>query len=200
LKYIIKLIQIFTSLSEEVIVNSNGAALNKIYDVVSFIYKEPLPTKVTNKFIINDDVYTLKDFSNMTTGERISLEILLENPMDDIFPEMMALLFKKNDEPFDVNKMNEIADDIAMEVSVGELHGVLLFFYHLEKKFLNNIQTYLEEQAEIQKMEKMSNMKKTMYKTKKKLKQILGYIGGRLSMRWRVGASWTMRKFTNQTS
>lgn len=200
LKYIIKLIQIFTGLPEDVIINSNGKALNKIYDVVSFIYKEPLPTKVTNKFIINDDVYTLKDFSNMTTGERISLEILLENPMDDIFPEIMALLFQKNDEPFDVGKMNDIADDIAMEVSVGQLHGVLLFFYHFEKSFLNNIVIYLEEQKEMEKMQKMTKMTRMKYKMKKKLKQILDYIGERLLMRWQKGVFWITKRFTKQTS
>jgi len=199
LKYIIKLVQVFTGLPEEAIINAPATALTKIYEVISFIYKEALPTEMTNKFLIGDDVYTLKEFNDLTTGERISLEVLLENEIDDVFPELMTILFRKNDDPFDAGKMNAIADDIATEVGIGQLYGVLLFFCEIEKKLLSNIQSYLEEQKEVQKLEKMTKTMRMIYKVKKKLKQMLDYIGTSLSIRWQMGRSWTLRRFTPRT-
>lgn len=200
LKYIVKLMQIFTGLPEEVIINSKGNILAKIYEVIEFIYKETIPNEMTHKFLIGDDVYTLKEFTDLTTGERISLEVLLENPVDDVIPEMMSILFKKNDEPFDAAKMNDIADDIAMEVSIGDLYGTLLFFCEIERKFLTNIQNYSEEQKEVQKMKKMTRMTRMIYQTKKKLKQILDYIGTSLSKHWQTGSSWSKRRLIKVTS
>lgn len=199
LKYIVKLIQIFTELPEEVIINTKGNILTKIYEVIEFIYKEPMTNKMTHQFKIGDDTYTLKEFNDMTTGERISLEILLENPIDDVIPEMMAILFRKNDEQFNAATMNEIADDIATEIGIGQLYGVLLFFCEVERKFLDNIRSYSEEQKEIMKMEKMTKIKRMIYKVKKKMKSILGYIGVTLSTRWQKGVSWTMKRYTKRT-
>jgi hypothetical protein len=199
LKYVVKLIQIFTELPEDVIIRANLNTLSKIYEVIEFIYKEPLPTKMTNQFKIGEDVYTLKEFSDLNVGERISLEVLLENPIDDIFPEMMSILFKKNDEEFDAGKMNDIADDIATEVGIGQLYGVLLFFCEIERKFLDNIQRYLEDQKEMIKMKEMTMMKRMIYKMKKKISRILVYIGGALSTHWQKGTSWTMRKYIKRT-
>jgi hypothetical protein len=159
-----------------------------------------MTNEMTYKFLIKEDVYTLKEFGDLTTGERISLEVLLENEVDDVFPEMMAILFQKNDESFNANTMDEIADDIGTEVGVGELYGVLLFFCEIEKTFLNSIQNYLEEQKEIQEMKKMTKTERTIYKTKKKAGQMSDYIGTTLSAHWQRGSSWTNRKFTKQTS
>lgn len=199
LKYVVKLIQIFTELPEEIIINAKLETLSKIYEVIEFIYKEPLPTKMTHQFKIGEDVYTLKEFSDLNVGERISLEVLLENPIDDILPEMMAILFKKNDEQFDASLMTDIADDIATEVGIGQLYGVLLFFCEIEKKFLDNIQHYLEDQKEKQKIKEMPMMKRMIYKIKKKISRILGYIGGALSTHWQKGVSWTMRRYIKRT-
>lgn len=199
LKYIIKLVQIFTGLPEEVIINSNAKALEQIYEVINFIYKVPLTNKMTDKFTIGDDIYTLKEFNELTTGERISLEVLLEGEVDDVFPEIMSILFRRNDETFDISKMDSIADDIATEVGIGQLYGTLLFFCEVEKTFLNNIHTYSEVHKEMQKIAKMKKMERMIYKVKKKFKQMLGYIGGTLLIRWQAGTSWTMRKFTKTT-
>ena len=200
LNYVIKLVQVFTGLPEEVILNAPASALTKIYEVISFIYQDPMTNKMTHQFKIDEDVYTLKDFGDLTTGERISLEVLLENEIDDIFPEIMAILFKKNDDKFDASKIVEIADDIATEVGIGQLYGVLLFFCEIEKSFLGSIQNYLQQQKEEKKMREMSKTKRMIYKVMKKLKQMLGYIGTALSTHYAKGASWTSRKFTKRTS
>jgi len=200
LKYIIKVVQVFTGLPEQAIINAPASALTKIYEVISFIYTEPMTNEITNKFLIGDDVYTLKEFSDLTTGERISLEVLLENEIDDVFPEIMAILFQKNDESFNASTMNEIADDIATEVGIGQLYGVLLFFCEIEKTFLVNIQNYLVMQKETQKLEKMTKTKRMIYKTKKKMKQMSDYIGKSLSTHWQKGDGWMKRRFIKQTS
>ena len=199
LKYVVRLLQIFTGLPENVILNAKTTSLQKIYDVINFIYTEKLSSDITHQFKIGDDIYTLKEFNDMTTGERISLEVLLENPIDDIIPEMMAILFRKNDEVFDASKMHDIADDIAAEVSIGQLYGVMLFFYQIEKKFLKDIQDYLEEQKEMEKMMKMNKMMRMIYKIKKKLKLMLGSIGTTLRTHWQKGSIWTYRKFMKRT-
>ena len=118
----------------------------------------------TDKIIINKKKYGLeKDLLNCTFSQYMRLDALLnENNNIANLHHLLAIYirpikrkwFKKSIELYDVNKQEEIAEDI-LTMEIGDALSKLLFFYQKGLRYLNNGNiSYLNQLKKMKKQNK----------------------------------------------
>jgi len=141
--YYINLINIFTGIPYETILQINKTQFIQMVNVLSFTVKVEVNGDYTKEFSIGTDTYKLKDFTKLTMGEFISLEMLINDGLWVNVHKMLVVLFKKNDEDFNTDKIEEYSKVFQDELSITTLIKVVTFFLLIEERYTKLTHLYL---------------------------------------------------------
>jgi flagellar biosynthesis/type III secretory pathway chaperone len=142
LQYIIQLLIIVTELPAAILINLKGNQLEEIVKSLSFINIEELPSNITRTFTIGNDIYTLKEFNDLTLGETISLNVL-SSDIENNISSILAILYQKNDEEFNSKTHASIAKDIEENISISQLWQAVVFFCNIVKTLEQRMLDYM---------------------------------------------------------
>lgn len=121
-----------------------------LLDKLKFIKEEVVKTEVESIKIDGDEYYLHSDFNKFTTGEIITIEMILKSADNNLFSVMSELLCvflrKKNDngklEKFKTSMLER--KKMFNQVSVSQVYHIFNFFLAGSDLFNNNTKDYTE--------------------------------------------------------
>jgi hypothetical protein len=117
------------------------ARMPEILEQIGFTNKEIEPTD--KEFIVIDGVeyYLKKDFSQLTNGEVISLDLIKKkysNNIEKAIPEMLCIFLRKKKENGNLegfkNSLMDRADLFRDKAPIADVYNMFLFFLNGKKK------------------------------------------------------------------
>ena len=150
---VVKLLSAISGIEEETLMMIDIDDFKKLSTELSFFNKE-MDDDVVEFIEINGEQYFLyKEFNKLTTGEIITIELLLEKAEQDlnsIIPDLLCLFLrkKKDDgtfEKFNTDMMNRRG--LFLNIPINKIYHIFNFFLPGNDLFSNNIQVYTEKQT-----------------------------------------------------
>lgn len=134
LERIIEIINVISGIPVDLIMMIPITEFNKITEKLAFV-NEDIKAQMKDSIIVNGEEYFLKkDFDNLTMGEIITIEMLVEETGGNIFKALDKLLCvflrKKRDngklEMFKTDMLER--SDIFKDISITEIYQLMIFF------------------------------------------------------------------------
>lgn len=195
LQYAINIFHILTGLEEKYILTIDKNQFSKILETLNFINNQNFKEEVKKEFIIDNDKYIFKNLYDLTLGEVISIETLIEKSPNNIIlvcHEILAVLYKKEGEEFDASLIESRGKLFKEKLMIDEFYKVITFFLLLEMEYLKVMKGFSENQKI-----KMKMMGKN--KLQRLLIWITDGIGSALLKHWQRGTLLASKMFTNKT-
>lgn len=188
LQWVVDILYILTEIPKDIIYE---ITLDRrlILDTINFIQTDVLPTDITREFKINNNIYTLKEFSKLTMGEVISLEMMSKDINNNI-SSILAILYQRNDEKWTIDTHKSIEEEIDNNMSIGQLWQSVVFFCKVIEKLKLDSQLYLEQM-------KMQEMNKDKTWMSIKFNSIKTMVATYWHKGWHKGKYWTLKKSIN---
>lgn len=188
LQYVIDILYILTEIPKTIL-SDITIDKNVIINSIKFIQTDVLPTKITREFKINNNIYILKDFSKLTMGEVISLEMMSKDINNNI-AGILAILYERNGEKWSIDTHDSITKEINDNMSIGQLWQSVVFFCKVIEKLKLDLQLYSEQM-------KMEEEMKTKSWMNIKFNSIKTMVATYWHKGWHKGKYWTLKKYIN---
>lgn len=146
----VKVINILTGIDEETILMIDVDNFNKINETIKFTGKDVVPVNCEYVELNGEKYYLKSDFSQLTMGEVISIEILLQSADGNLFKVMDKLLCiflrKKKEngklETFKGEFMNRA--DLFKTTPISKVYNIFSFFLDGGTTSEDNTKDFLE--------------------------------------------------------
>ena len=148
----VKVMSILSGIEEEIIMAMDVEDFKNLAVQLTFISEEMPNEEVDYIEVEGEKYYLYKDFSKMTTGEIITIELLMEKNEGNIYrvmPQLLCLFLRKKKEDGKFEKFNTDMMDRAdkfKKVNISKIHQVFNFFLTGETIFSPNIQDFIQNQ------------------------------------------------------
>lgn len=148
----VKILNIFTNIDEELLMMMNYDDFTRLIDIISFTNGE-VSTDISEYIELDGDKYFIKnDYENLTMGEVISIEVILNESHGNIFKVMDKLLCiflrKKKDsgklESFKGTFMDR--QELFSKAPISKVYGIFVFFLSGDNLFDLNMKEYSGDQ------------------------------------------------------
>jgi len=146
----VTLISWITGLTPEEIQKASASSIINAADGIVEYYKNQ-SSSFYETFTFNDKTYKFIDLPNLSFGEFIDIDELLQKPQAEKnkrLNELMALLYREIDEKgnyldYDINRIKKTAMDFR-KLPIKYLNGSLVFFYNIKNILDGNIRFSLK--------------------------------------------------------
>jgi hypothetical protein len=188
LQWVIDVLYILTEIPKSII-SEITLDKNVIINTIKFIQTDVLPTEITREFTVNNNIYILKEFSKLTMGEVISLEMMSKDINNNI-AGILAILYERNGEKWSIDTHDDITKEIDDNMSIGQLWQSVVFFCKVIEKLKVDSLLYLEQT-------KMEQEKKNKTWMSIKYNSIKTMVATYWHKGWHKGKYWTLKKYIN---
>jgi hypothetical protein len=147
----VKVMSAISGIDENILMMMDINDFRNLADQLSFVNQDVPKQDVDCIEIDGEKYYLYSEFNKFTTGEIITIELLLEQGGGNIFPVMLELLCvflrkKKEDgsfEKYNTNFMNR--KDLFRNVPISQIFHIFAFFLTINNSSNKNIVDYLEK-------------------------------------------------------
>lgn len=148
----VRVVSILSGIDEEIIMAMDIEDFKKLSTSLNFIGQEISTPEIDFIEIDGEKYYLYKDFNKMTTGEIITIELLMENNGGNIYsvmPELLCVFLRKKNENGVFEKFNTemmSRKDKFKKVSIDKIHHIFSFFLTGGTIFNPNIQDFIPKE------------------------------------------------------
>jgi hypothetical protein len=147
----IKIISSLSDVPEEILYAMDIQDFKSLSSNLGFIGQEVTTNKVDYVEINDEKYYLYKDFDKFTTGEIITIELIMESTQGNIYKVMSKLLclFLRKKKPngkfekFTTDMLER--EELFKKVKISHIHHIFNFFSTGETIFNPNIQDFIKE-------------------------------------------------------
>jgi hypothetical protein len=147
----VKVMSAISGIDENILMMMDINDFRNLADQLSFVNQDVPKQDVDCIEIDGEKYYLYSEFNKFTTGEIITIELLLEQGGGNIFPVMLELLCvflrkKKEDgsfEKYNTNFMNR--KDLFRNIPISQIFHIFAFFLTINNSSNKNIVDYLEK-------------------------------------------------------
>lgn len=148
----VKVLSAISGIDEDILMMMDINDFKNLADQLAFVNTDVPKQDIDCIEVGGDKYYLYSDFNKFTTGEIITIELLLEQGGGNIFPVMLDLLCvflrrKKEDgsfEKFNTNFMNR--KELFKNVPISQIFHIFAFFLTINNSSNKNIVDYLVKQ------------------------------------------------------
>ena len=147
----VKVLSAISGIDEEILMMMDINDFKNLADQLAFVNTDVPKQEVDYIEVDGDKYYLYSDFNKFTTGEIITIELLLEQGGGNIFPVMLDLLCvflrkKKEDGTFEkYNTLFMNRKDLFKNVPISQIFHIFAFFLTINNSSNKNIVDYLEK-------------------------------------------------------
>jgi hypothetical protein len=130
----VKVMSILSGIDEKIIMSMDVDDFKNLASELTFISEEITNTDVEYIEVDGEKFYLYKDFNKMTTGEIITIELLMEKNDGNIYkvmPQLLCIFLRKKNNEGKFEKFNtdmmERADKFK-KVNISKIHQIFNFF------------------------------------------------------------------------
>jgi len=109
-------------------------SLSGVVEFLNEFFTQKLSERPKAHLEIAGEKYYLGNNDDLLTGEYIDLEAFINDGLYKNISKIAALLYKKEGERYEIKSFRDKAELFDKELSIGDLYGSLLFFYHGKNK------------------------------------------------------------------
>jgi hypothetical protein len=147
----VKIMSAISGIAEDILMMMDINDFKNLSEQLSFVNTDVPKHDVDYIEVDGDKYYLYSDFNKFTTGEIITIELLLEQGGGNTIPVMLELLCvflrkKKEDgtfERYNTNFMNR--KELFKNVPISQIFHIFAFFLTIKNSSTKNIVDYLEE-------------------------------------------------------
>ena len=145
----VKVLSAISGIDEEILMMMDINDFKNLADQLSFVNQDVPKHEVEYLELDGDKYYLYSDFNKFTTGEIITIELLLEQGGGNVFPVMLELLCvflrrKKEDGTFEKYNTNFMSrKDLFKDVPISKIFHIFAFFLTINNSSNKNIVDYL---------------------------------------------------------
>lgn len=140
---IIKITALLAGMKEEELMTMPLVDSKELIAQTHFMYEEPKRHHVRRRYKLGDRTYTLmRDTSEMTTAQYINYQAIVGRPVNEILPNLMAIVLVPEGEKYGDSNENDIIDDILNHLSIEDALSVADFFTRSFEKSMRRMLRY----------------------------------------------------------
>lgn len=145
----VKVLSAISGIDEEILMMMDINDFKNLADQLAFVNQDVPKHEVEYLELDGDKYYLYSDFNKFTTGEIITIELLLEQGGGNVFPVMLELLCvflrrKKEDGTFEKYNTNFMSrKDLFKDVPISKIFHIFAFFLTINNSSNKNIVDYL---------------------------------------------------------
>lgn len=130
----VRIVNIFTDVDEDYLYMMSPEQFNQVAEIISFTNSEIQPTGKESIIVEGDEYFIKKDFNQLTMGEVISLELLIEQSNGNIgakMAEMLCVFLRKKREDGKLEGFKKSfmqRAEMFKHVSVADVNDIFVFF------------------------------------------------------------------------
>lgn len=130
----VRVMSLLSDIDEKIIMSMDVEDFKELADKLLFITEEVETNEIDYIEVEGEKYYLYKDFNKMTTGEIITIELLMDNNGGNIYkimPQLLCLFLRKKNEEGKFEKfttdMMERADKFK-KIRISDIHHIFSFF------------------------------------------------------------------------
>lgn len=148
----VRVMSILSGIDEETIMSMDVEDFKTLSTHLNFVGDEVGTSDVDYLELDGEKYYLYKDFNKMTTGEVITIELLMEKNEGNIYkimPELLCIFLRKKKKDGSFEKFNTSMmgrADKFKNIEISKIHHIFNFFSTGEALFNPNIQDFIPNQ------------------------------------------------------